>query len=508
MCNLPSKDPFADLNSRLAGKSRLQRWAGGLLGRVLPSRIDPDRDGPPNLLVLGVDTLRADHLGLYGYGQPTSPQLDRLAARGTIFQDVTAPAPWTLPSFSSALSGVMPGLHGAYLPGEMRNMDNQPPGRLSENTVTLATHLRGLGYRTAAFYSNQFFAFGLAESFDHHGYHNLPAAELLDLARSWIRRHADRPFFCFVLLNDPHEPTTPPLEDLHPFAPRLQASGAPCDAAALRAYARWGDKPYTSLVEHTDLQEPRVRQARETKLALYNAAIHYVDRSIGGMQQTLEEWDLARSTLVTVFSDHGEEFLEHENFSQRWNHDPRGIHGIGHGHSLFQELLHVPWLAWGPGVPAGVRSREAVSLCDFAPTVCDWLGVEPLPVEIPEIGNLGPALVGRSQAGPGPGDEERDRLVLSEALAYGPDLVALRCGRWKLMAHRDGRVLALFDLLSSPEEQKDLAAANPEMVAQLTGLLTSWRQSGLGASGQSGDGNWDDMEDTIRQRLKDLGYSE
>ena len=507
MCELPSKDPFASLNKAVAPRNRWKSWGNRLTEKLLPARIAPDRDGPPNLLVLGVDTLRADHLGLAGYRHPTSDNLDRLAARGTVFQDVTAPAPWTLPSFSSALTGVMPGMHGAYLSGQTRNMDSQPPRRLNPDTVTLAGHLRSQGYRTAAFYSNQFFAFGLAESFDEHSYHNVPAPELLDLARGWIRRHADRPFFCFVLLNDPHEPTTPPMQDLQPFAPRLQAAGAHCGADALRAYARWGDATHTSLVQNTDLQDPAVARARATKLALYDAAIHLVDRQIGRLQRQLEDWGLDRNTVVTVFSDHGEEFLDHEAFSRRWNHDPRGIHGIGHGHSMFQELLHVPWLAWGPGVPQGVRSREPVSLCDFAPTVCDWLQVDPLPLPVAS-GELDQALVGRSQVKSHSFPEAGDRLLLSEALAYGPDLVALRRGRWKLVAHRDGRVLALFDLLGGPEELTDVAAANPEIVENLLADLAAWRNSGKGAAAAGDEGAWDDMEDTVRQRLKDLGYSE
>ncbi len=509
MCDLPRKDPFADLNRRSASRSRLQLWQNCLRKTMLPARLDPDRPGPPNLLVLAVDTLRADHLGLAGYPQPTSPNLDRMAARGTVFEDVTAPAPWTLPSFSSALTGRMPGLHGAYLAGATRNMDTQPPRRLNQDTLTLAAHLRSQGYRTAAFYSNQFFAFGLAESFDEHSYHNLPADRLLDLARGWMRRHGDRPFFCFVLMNDPHEPTTPPMEDLRPFLPGLQAVQADCSAAALRSYARWGEEPHTSLVQHTDLRDPAVARARATKVALYDAAIAFVDRQIGRVQEQLESWDLARNTVVTVFSDHGEEFLDHEAFSRRWDHDPRGIHGIGHGHSMFQELLRVPWLAWGPNVPAGVRSREAVSLCDFAPTVCDWLGVAPLPLPAPAVpAPVGPALVGRSQGRQGSSLEPADRLLLSEALAYGPDLVALRRGRWKLVAHRQGQVLALFDLLGSPEEMIDLAGANPEVVQRLLDDLKTWRDSGQGAAGEAEGGNWDDMEDTVRQRLKDLGYSE
>lgn len=510
--HLPPGGPFARLTRKSRWQARLLRWRRSLLRPVRPGRVDPARPGPANLLLIGVDTLRADHLGCYGHPRPTSPGLDRLAAGGTLFADVTAPAPWTLPSFSSALCGVMPGVHGAYLPGEVRNMDSQPPRRLNPDAVTLAAHLRRQGYRTAAFYSNPFFAFGLAESFDEHRYLNLPAGDLVAAAAEWIRRHADRPFFCFVLLNDPHEPTTPPAVDLAPFLGGLTAAGAPAGPAdlttELAAYARWGEAPGLDLGRSADAAPQAVARARAVKLAIYDAAIRYVDRCIVDFCRKIRDFGLENGTLVSVFSDHGEEFHDHVDFSRFWNHDPRGIHGIGHGHTHLQELLHVPWLAWGPGVPRGRRVREAVSLCDLAPTLCDWLGVAPLTPAVP-AGEFSRHLAGRSLAGPPVEDPDADRLILAEALAYGPDLVALRRGRWKLIAHRDGRPLALFDLLGSPKEGADLAAANPAVVDGLLEELRRWRASGLGAGGEDRPGaSWDDLEDTVRQRLKDLGYSD
>jgi len=495
-------DPFARLTRKTRWRSRLNRWRDNFLRPLRPSRLAPDRAGPPNLLLIGVDTLRADHLGLSGYGQPTSPHLDRLAAQGTVFSDVTAPAPWTLPSFASALTGYMPGLHGAHLPGVTRNMDTQAPHRLDDGICTLAAHLRTNGYRTAAFYSNQFFAFGLAESFVEHVYLNLPAAAVTRQAADWLRRNADQPCFCFVLFNDPHEPTTPDAADLAPFLPRLAAQGIRTDNATLAAYANWGASPAVDLTRAEFPADTATDQARLVKLAIYDAAIHYVDRVIGGWQQTLTDWGLDRNTLVTVFSDHGEEFLDHAAFAHQWNHDPRGIHGIGHGHSHFQEVLHVPWVSWGTGVPTGQRFRHAVSLLDLTPTLLSWLGLPAL--STPAAGNFGQNLVGISQSSGRPTPE---RLILSEAIAYGPDLVALRRGNLKLVAHRDGRALALFDLATDPSETRDVRDAHPTELAEMLEYLAIWRQSDLQTPPRQG-GNWDDMDDTIRQRLKDLGYSD
>lgn len=502
-----SGHPFAKITRKPRMQAWLLKWRRLLLRPLRPNRLKRDSPAPPNLLLLGIDTLRADHLGLHGHEAPVSPNLDRLGARGTVFLDTTAAAPWTLPSFSSALTGVMPGLHGAYLPGELRNMDSQPPRRMNDGIGTLATHLRQQGYHTAAFYSNQFFAFGLAESFAEHHYYNMAAEDLAAVAREWIRTHADGPFFCFVLFNDPHEPTTPSRGDLQPFLKREPG-------ADLESLARWGSDPHLGQLENP--QSPEARDTLATKLAVYAATIHQVDGVIGNLQEQLERWNLADHTVVSVFADHGEEFLDHHGFSQRWKHDPRPIHGIGHGHTHFQELLHVPWLSWGPGVPSGECRREATSLCDLTPTLLDWMGLSALEqpavrARLSEIpAELALCLTGHSQANGASGTTEYgERVILAEAIAFGPDLVMVRRGRWKLIAHRDGRPLALFDLLGEPEEKQDLQDANPEVIAVFQEFLRVWRESGTGAGGADANtGNWDDMDDTIRSRLKDLGYSD
>ncbi|MCP4293388.1 MAG: sulfatase [bacterium] len=503
-------NPFDSITQKTRLKARLGHFKRTITRPFRPTKIDLDRSGPHNLLLLGIDTLRADHLGFQGYDAgPTSPNLDRLVKNGTVFSDATAPAPWTLPSFSSALTGVMPGLHGGFLSGDTRNMDQQPPARLDPEVMTLATHLKSQGYRTAAFYSNQFFAFGLAESFDHHEYHNLPARDVAAIAMDWIRQNADRPFFCFVLFNDPHEPTTPDLEDLNQFLGSDEIS-----SRELVDYARWGKQPSGHLGYMGDSQSDLAKAAVRTKLAVYDATIRTVDRVIGQMHEQMKTWSLAEHTLFSVFSDHGEEFLDHVEFARKWNHDPREIRGIGHGHTHFQELLHVPWAAWGAGVPSGIRNRDAVSLCDLAPTLLAWLqlpAMEQAGVMAKFSGGaeeLSGLLTGRSVASGS--DEGKDRVILAEAIAFGPDLVAIRRGRWKMIARRDGFVMALFDLMSGPDELVDVQGANPDVVGEMLEILGQWRDSGTGAGGAESQGgsNWNEMDDPVRQRLKDLGYSD
>ncbi len=503
-------DPYAPVTRKKRVVARWRRLRRAALRPLRPSHLRPGREGPPNLLCIGVDTLRWDHLHLAGYPHPTSPCLDALATRGMVFRDVMAAAPWTLPSFASALTGLSPGLHGAVLSGAVRNMDTQPPRRLDTGAVTLARHLGGRGYRTAAFYANQFFAFGLAESFAEHTYVNLPAAEVLSVALDWIRRHGDRPFFCFVLLNDPHEPTTPAPGDLAAFLPGALADGVPAPLADnLRALAGWGDRHQPG--RHLGLARwplgDLTRQQRRLKLAVYDATIRGVDRAIGAAADQLARWGLDRNTITSVFSDHGEEFLDHAAEAHSWSHDPREVRAVGHGHTQFQELLHVPWVSWGPGVPQGRTWDDPVSLCDLAPTHAAWLG---FPLALPQPACEG--LVGRSLAedlravGSGAAAE---RWLVAEALAYGPDVVAVRRGRWKLIAHRNGRSLGLYDLVEDPREHDDRQHRHPDLVRTLQAQITTWRRTvGDAASTGNAAGGWHDLDDEVRRRLKDLGYGE
>ena len=503
-------DPFPARGGlkRLVAATRRRAMHGGRL--LLPARLRSDRPGPPNLLVLAIDTLRHDRLGFAGCPRRLTPALDALAARGVQFGDVTAPAPWTLPSFTSSLTGVMPLLHGAGLAGALRNLDREPPRRYGGAPVTLATHLARQGYRTAAFYANPFVGFGLAETFADSHYHNLPAHEVTFLALEWIRRHADRPFFCFVLLNDPHEPTTPSQARLAPrlVDPGYRAAGGPPAPTRdrLRALARWGDpdRGVPHLGRCSSPPDDAARADLALKLALYDACVVAADAAAGGAVDQLAAWGLDRNTLVTVYSDHGEEFIEHLEPSRRWNHDPRGLHGIGHGHAQFQEVLHVPWLAAGPGVIPGARVETPVSLCDVAPTLCDWLGVAPLPLSA-----AASALTGRSLAplAAGRAAPDPDRLVLAEEIAYGPDLIAARRGPWKLIATRDGRPLALFDLATDPDETRDLkderTTIADELLAAAEVLNRSANRGGAPASGE-----WEDVADKVRRQLRELGYSD
>lgn len=420
-----------------------------------------------NLLAIAVDTMRFDHLGNSGM----TPNLDLIAQNGTNFKTTISACPWTLPSFASAMTGVMPSVHQAGLTGTNRDLGDTAPAGLNPEILTLASHLQSQGYKTCALYSNPFFGFGLDAGFDICEYHNLPASDMVMLGLDWIRKNSDQPFFCFLLLNDTHEPTMPKRRFFTPYL------DLPATDNQLRDLVRWGNLGKTVCAESLAI-----------KKALYAGAVASVDSAIGKMNETLADWKLADKTITTVFSDHGEEFHDHIAESIKWAHDPRAINGIGHGHSMFNELLHVPWIASGPGVPAQ-QVIKPVSLCDFAPTVCNWLGVDAMLK--PEVAM--PEFAGSAKP--------EDRMILSQEIAYGPDLKSVRHGSWKLVAKSDGTAIALYDLDSDPDEKTDLRDEQPEIVENLVEFVKKWSEQ------DKDNGSEWDINDRIRKQLEDLGYA-
>ncbi len=336
--------------------------------RVSVARLPMARDGAPNLLLLILDTVRAQNLSLYGYMRPTSPFLEAFAGRGIVFDQAIATSPWTLPSHASMFTGLGP--------GELNADFNVP---FDDAAPTMAELLAGQGYLTAGFVANQGFGaatFGLDRGFDHYEDHPL-GAELFvksfwlahalsqrigmalghfgELARknaahvngnflSWLDGAPDRPFFAFLNYYDAHSP----FEVDEPFA------------------TRFSDRPPRGWLAWRKLRYPDVEMAEIT--TSYDAVLAYVDHQIGALLDSLSARGRLDNTLVIVASDHGEHLGEH------------GL--VFHGNSLYLPLLHVPLLISFPGhVPQGLRIAETVSLLDLASTALDLLGA--VPAELP-----------------------------------------------------------------------------------------------------------------------------
>src|SRR5712692_6705866 len=261
-------------------------------------RYDPSR---PDILLVVIDTLRADHLGSYGYPRPTSPTVDRLAGRSTVFESAWAAAPWTLPSVMSIQTGRYPSSHRVENDGL----------RLAPQIPTLAEVLKGAGYVTGAFVSHIYVdrpfgferGFGTFEDFglSRPGYRleaglEPTADRVTDAALGWLRRQGSKPLFLFVHYFDPHWPYDPPASYRSIFPD---------------AYAGPWDATYDSISKFQEPERPLPDDYRRFLIDRYDGEIRFVDDQIGRLLEGFAGAGRAGRTWVVLTGDHGEEFKEH-----------------------------------------------------------------------------------------------------------------------------------------------------------------------------------------------------
>jgi len=314
---------------------------------------DTAADGPRSVLLVCLDTVRADHLGFMGYTRrPTTPALDALARDALVFDDVTAAACWTKPSVPSFLTGSFPATHGVY-EGSSKAAEGMATDVLDERSTTLAEAFADAGYATAGFLRNGQLApgFGMDQGFELYDNGSHDAAAIADLALDWLgARDRSRPFFLYLHILDAHWPFDVPDEAALRFA-------GPEDLALVR------DGDWHALMDavHDGERELTADEA-EGILDLYDSSLRYVDDQLARVFDALREDGTLDELVVSVVADHGEEFLEHGRY--------------GHGHGLYENLTRVGWLLRAPGVAAG-RHEAPVSLIDLHPSVLSAAGLEP-----------------------------------------------------------------------------------------------------------------------------------
>lgn len=406
----------------------------------------------PNVLLYVVDTLRADHLGCYGYPRPTSPRIDRLAAEGVVFSRTIAQSSWTKPATASMLTGRTPSAHGAI----------DPAAGIRPGAVTLAEVLRQHGYRTAAFVTNVNVRSGLGfeRGFEQYVYlaedrarptMHMPADELDTQVVRWLdERAAKGPFFVYVHASDPHAPyaasgaapgrdgAAATRKSLVPRPPTLPPSRDPL--TLLRR------DPSARTLEHIDYLR-----------ALYDREVAFVDGAIGQLMEALRARAVYEDTLVIITSDHGEEFYEHGGFE--------------HGRTLYHEQLAVPLVIRFPGARyAGRRVSSIARQIDILPTLLACLGI-PIPAGVQGI-SLAPALDGEGDADEGDATVE----AYSETRLGGGEVVALSLLDWKVIhrLRRDGPTLELYDLDRDPGETTNVAHERPIVLGYAQQTLARW----------------------------------
>lgn len=418
--------------------------------------------GPPNILLISLDTLRADRLGLYGYEPPTSPTLDELGAESVIFDSAIAQSSHTHDSHMSLFQSRYPTSVGSdfpYLP------------------QVLADH----GYETSAFTGGGMLgaAFGFDRGFEIYEEHSDGLAESIPAFKNWMsdRQGDTGPFFVLLHTYDVHVPYDPDPEFQELF---VGGYTGPIEAA----------ETYKLQRQYLDLQAPDSgfeaiewnEQDKEYFSGLYDAGIRQTDTRLAELFRFLDKdpgWDWDRDLLV-VFSDHGEEFWDHGS--------------MGHGFTLYQEVLRVPLLVRLPGAQmGGLRVGATVELIDLAPTLLALAGIE-APAEF-----SGESLADLWQ----PSGTARRRQIAA-ALTVG-GLRAIIYEPWKLIASDDQEIELLFNLREDPEEKRPLQNERPDLVAKLKEALNST----LGSQAIMRDTIVEDSEiddPELREQLEALGY--
>jgi arylsulfatase A-like enzyme len=441
-----------------------------------------------HVVLISIDTLRPDHLGCYGYGVETSPNIDRLAGEGIRFADVFSQSSWTLPSHMSIMTSLYPSVHGVG-----------PSQRaLAPSATTLAEVLSTNGYGTAAFVSWVFLdkRYGFGRGFDNYtelwgppdqpdnpAGGAFPASEVTDHVIRWIKSRQSRaPFFLFVHYFDTHMNYSPPppFDTMFDHDYSGSASG---EWTWIKPYIKWSNK------------EPESIDARDLKhvVALYDGEVRYVDGQIQRLLDALDDRFGLRNCLVILTSDHGEEFNDHGSME-------------GHGWTLYDEVLRVPLIVMLPGRDhAGEIVQTPVALIDIAPTILKLLGL-PVP----------PEFQGRdfSDVIRGAGSRHEKRFFFAETYRFNRKR-SVRGDRYKLIhtddtgAGRGGVVWKedweLFDFVNDPKEQNNLFAPDLPIARLLADRLNQFELHRSEAADRAA--RLEIPEDDLKL-LRSLGYVE
>jgi arylsulfatase A-like enzyme len=440
------------------------------------------RSGPGGRFILiSLDTLRADHLGAYGYSRPTSPFIDSLAARGTLFENAVVQLPGTLPSHMSIFTGLYPAEHAVYPPDAV----------LSRRLLTLPEVFRGNGFRTAGHAEGGYMEghYGFARGFEE--FTSETSVEGSETRRkSWdaVRRTFGRgleflrrldesaPFFLFLHSYAVHAPYDPPERYRSLYWPGSPPPGAqPADGPVFVAFNR-GEGQITA-------------EAREYYRALYDAQINATDDVVKDFFADLDELGLAQDVTVVLTSDHGEEFLEHGKMAHE---------------QVYHECLHVPLLVLQPGQRQAQRVSALVRSIDIAPTLYDLAG---LPEEArPRVSGRSLAPLIRGASPPRAQEAYAEAFVSRDRALYRQS----RRGSLFVLVQREISAEGalppsrseLFDLASDRLQRRDLSQAQPARTRELVERLQTYRwQASAPPDRQTPSGEQ-------QERLRALGYVE
>jgi arylsulfatase A-like enzyme len=477
-----------------------------------------------NILLVTLDTVRADHLSCYGYQRLTTPNLDRFSREGVVFKNVVSPSSWTLPSHASMFTGMYPTRHGAdhkadSLP-DAKGTESKESGwkqimfhnftRLSDEHQTLAEIFSDRGYRTAGIIGGVFCSsiFGLAQGFDYYDdeipFFNIHfflvyelvdhffslndffsqygylgkriAADLNNSAFTWLEKNHDQPFFLFINYMDAHTPylPPPPYDGYFSKMPKnsILHNNPPPDSSFVTAQ--------TSLINSVISGSHQLTpEEKELTVSLYDGGILYLDHYLGLLFEKLKKLKIYDDTLIIITSDHGEAFGEHNQME--------------HGHTLYEEVLRVPLIIKYPSAyPVHGEVEKRTSLVDLMPTILSLLRY-PIPSGID-----------------GEIMDKSDHQVIAE-LFLGvskkdhkgtSDLRALYEGKEKYIWASQGSG-ELYNLEKDPQEETNLITKFPQKAQSMDMALKQWLASVKLSRTEKANVK---ITKPMEEKLKALGY--
>jgi arylsulfatase A-like enzyme len=466
--------------------------------------------GPPQgVILVQLDTLRTDHLDVYGYERPTAPNLRRLAEEGALFRHAVTQTSWTKAATPSVLASLYPSTHGVH----------QIPDRLPASATTIAEVYRQAGYATVSFSS---VAFTGQLTNLHQGFEELhesestvgragprgskTAREYVDRLVDWLDDHHDVPFFVYLHFFDPHSPYEPnrPFDTM--WADPNGRDEYLRQLEVLKKVVADGFLAQRGMATREELQkagidpEAFIRYSKDW----YDGSIRGMDTEIGRLVERLSNLGLADRTAIAFYADHGEEFHDH---GRMW-----------HGQSVYGEMIRVPLIFWAPGrVAKGLKIEEPAQLIDVMPTLLDLSGLRsPETAQGQSLRSLLVAGGAGGQVAAGGGFQKRPVIAEKHPLGTGTDFpnvaesYAIMDGGFKLIhnvVRPEGKPeFELFDFYKDPLDQRNIAAENPEVVGRLTKLLFSFRQMAGKARLKSDDEATKGMTREQLEHLRSLGY--
>jgi arylsulfatase A-like enzyme len=484
-------------------------WGGPVIrNRAAPPAASARESRPRGVIVIQADTLRRDHLDMYGYNRATAPVLTRLASEGVKFNNYTVQATWTKVSTPSLMTSLYPSSHG------VTDFHHHLPASAN----TLAESYRAAGYATislaSVLFTGQFT--NLHQGFEElheDGSISTPgssktAREYVDRLQGWLERHRDAPFFAFLHVFDPHDPYEParPYESM--WANPAHKEEHEKQAKEVRKFIKeplrqlFGMPSRDELVEAGFDPVAYVNHDRDW----YDGSIRAMDVEVGRLVQTLARLGLDDDTLLVFLSDHGEEFHEHGK--------------MFHGQSVYGELTQVPlFMRWPSGLPRGKVVDEIVQSIDVMPTLLELSGLA-----VPEGIQGQPLTPLARETTNGNGDSAngwKRRPAVTEKAITSPDgawapppadteSYAINDGRWKLIHNktrpRGGPEFELYDFVKDPLNKTDVASQHPEIVARLSKALEGWHQMAVAAKLKGDAEGTKNLSPEQIQRLRSLGY--